>query len=109
MRELLLYPVEIRVAKVTSMHCRSACGACCIAPSISQPFYGMPNGKPAGVVCAHLGATMNCQLFGDKRRPALCEAFAAERSVCGDSREQAIAILEEMELLSLPEVMVPRG
>ncbi|HNV09555.1 MAG TPA: YkgJ family cysteine cluster protein, partial [Dokdonella sp.] len=29
------------------MSCRSGCGACCIAPSISSPIPGMPNGKPA--------------------------------------------------------------
>ncbi|MCC6439509.1 MAG: YkgJ family cysteine cluster protein, partial [Rhodanobacteraceae bacterium] len=26
------------------MSCRSGCGACCIAPSISSPIPGMPNG-----------------------------------------------------------------
>ncbi|MGO2368564.1 MAG: YkgJ family cysteine cluster protein, partial [Serratia sp. (in: enterobacteria)] len=29
------------------MDCRADCGACCIAPSISSPIPGMPNGKPA--------------------------------------------------------------
>jgi len=28
-----------------SIDCRSGCGACCIAPSISSPIPGMPNGK----------------------------------------------------------------
>ncbi|HFY5777145.1 TPA: YkgJ family cysteine cluster protein, partial [Salmonella enterica subsp. enterica serovar Typhimurium] len=27
------------------MDCRSGCGACCIAPSISSPIPGMPYGK----------------------------------------------------------------
>jgi Fe-S-cluster containining protein len=31
------------------MNCRLGCGACCIAPSISSPIPGMPQGKPAGV------------------------------------------------------------
>ncbi|MBF7801077.1 YkgJ family cysteine cluster protein, partial [Klebsiella pneumoniae] len=29
------------------MECRTDCGACCIAPSISSPIPGMPQGKPA--------------------------------------------------------------
>ena len=85
------------------MPCRSACGACCIAPSINRPFYGMPQGKPAGVSCVHLSETMACRLFGDVRRPTLCDAFTAERETCGDSREQALVILAQLELSSLPE------
>ena len=86
------------------MQCRTACGACCVAPSIAAPFYGMPEGKPAGVTCVHLDAFMACRLFGDERRPALCDAFAAETAFCGDNREQAMARLESLELLSLPDV-----
>ena len=84
------------------MDCRSGCGACCIAPSINQPFFGMPDGKPAGVPCVHLDEAMNCRLFNDPRRPALCAAFQAERTICGDSREQALHILDELEILSRP-------
>lgn len=85
------------------MQCRSACGACCIAPSINQGFYGMPDGKPAGVPCAHPDAQMGCRLFGDPRRPALCDDFKAEALICGDNREQALRILDELEILSKPE------
>ncbi|MEH6584995.1 MAG: YkgJ family cysteine cluster protein [Halioglobus sp.] len=85
------------------MQCRTACGACCIAPSINQGFYGMPDGKPAGVPCAHLDAQMGCRLFGDPRRPALCDDFKAESLICGDSREQALRILDELEILSKPD------
>jgi hypothetical protein len=46
---------------------------------------------------------MTCRLFGDARRPALCDAFAAERDICGTGREQALAILTLLELSSLPE------
>ena len=55
------------------MECRADCGACCIAISIGQPFHGMPDGKPAGVPCVHLGTGMVCDLYDDKRRPALCD------------------------------------
>ena len=34
--------------------CRVGCGARCIAPSIATPFFGMPEGKPAGVRCVHV-------------------------------------------------------
>ncbi|HVK38365.1 MAG TPA: YkgJ family cysteine cluster protein, partial [Candidatus Kapabacteria bacterium] len=36
------------------MTCRDGCGACCIAPSITSPIPGMPDGKPAGVRCVQL-------------------------------------------------------
>ena len=84
------------------MQCRPGCGACCIAPSIAQPFYGMPAGKPAGVPCVHLDEAMACRLFGDPRRPGLCLAFTAEPAVCGDSRDQALALIEQLEVVSLP-------
>ncbi len=91
------------------MQCRHACGACCIAPSINQPFYGMPNGKPAGAPCVHLDADMSCILFGDERRPALCDAFTAEPTVCGDNRGEALARLAQLELLSRPDAAVVGG
>lgn len=84
------------------MDCRSGCGACCIAPSIAQAFHGMPGGKPAGMRCAHLTDNMRCSLFGDPRRPPLCDAFAPEPAVCGDSREEALLNISELENLSEP-------
>ena len=90
-----------------SMRCREGCGACCIAPSINRPFHGMPAGKPAGVPCVHLDQAMRCRLFGDSRRPGLCEAFSAEAAICGDSREQALAILQELEVRSSPVAVGP--
>lgn len=85
------------------MECRAGCGACCIAPSIAEPFFGMPDGKPAGVICVQLAADMRCKLFGDRRRPALCDAFAAEPSVCGRTREEALLNIAELEILSEPD------
>lgn len=84
------------------MDCRPGCGACCIAPSIVRPFYGMPAGKPAGVACAHLDEAMGCRLFGDPRRPALCDEFSAEPAVCGSNRDQALQLLQQLEVVSLP-------
>jgi hypothetical protein len=84
------------------MECRKACGACCIAPSIVQPFFGMPQGKPAGTTCVHLDEQMSCRLFGDPRRPALCDAFAPDPAVCGNDRQQALVLIATLELQSSP-------
>ncbi|HCW96992.1 YkgJ family cysteine cluster protein [Stutzerimonas balearica] len=79
------------------MECRSGCGACCIAPSISSPIPGMPQGKPAGVRCAQLSAQFRCLIFGDAERPAVCSAFQAEPAICGQDREDAVRILGWLE------------
>jgi Fe-S-cluster containining protein len=85
------------------MQCRAGCGACCTAPSISTSFYGMPQGKPAGVTCIHLTRERLCGLFGDSRRPAVCKDFQAEYAVCGDDRETALVNLQQLEILSRPD------
>lgn len=79
------------------MECRKGCGACCIAPSINSPIPGMPNGKPAGVRCVQLSADNLCLLFGDARRPEFCEAFKASPETCGESSEEALQIIAELE------------
>ena len=68
-----------------------------------QPFYGMPEGKPAGVRCVHLDEDLRCRLFGDARRPALCDAFCGRAGICGDDREQALVKLRRLELASMPD------
>lgn len=82
------------------MDCRLGCGACCIAPSISSPIPGMPNGKPAGMRCIQLNEQNLCRLFGQPERPKVCSSFQAEPDICGDSSEQAIKIITELELLT---------
>ena len=79
------------------MKCREKCGACCIAPSISSPIEGMPTGKPAGVPCVHLTEDFRCAIFNSADRPKVCVDFKAEELVCGNSREEALRILGEME------------
>ncbi|HET9484957.1 MAG TPA: YkgJ family cysteine cluster protein [Xanthomonadales bacterium] len=83
-------------------HCRSACGACCTAPSISSPIPGMPNGKPAGVPCVQLDAQYRCMLFGKPERPAVCASLRAQVSMCGASRTEALAILTALEKATAP-------
>ncbi len=79
------------------MKCRAGCGACCIAPSISSPIPGLPNGKRAGERCLHLSVDNLCALFGTPERPPVCSAFAADADVCGDSRDEAIRLLGWLE------------
>ena len=80
--------------------CREGCAACCIAPSISSPIPGMPNGKPAGVRCVQLDATSACQLFAHPDRPAVCASLKPSIEMCGDNREQALNYLQRLEFLT---------
>ncbi len=82
------------------MKCRVGCGACCIAPSISSPIPGMPNGKPAGMRCVQLSEDNRCLLVADSRRPEVCEQFRASEEVCGSSRTQAIQLLGELKKMT---------
>ncbi|NKF22336.1 YkgJ family cysteine cluster protein [Solimonas marina] len=82
------------------MKCRTGCGACCIAPSISSPMPGLPDGKPAGLPCPHLTPTLACALFGDPRRPQVCASLRPGPEMCGDSREYALRHLDELERLT---------
>lgn len=84
------------------MPCREGCGACCIAPSITSPLPGMPNGKPAGVRCAQLDDAMRCRVFGHPDRPRFCATLAPEPEMCGTSRDDALARLTRLERLTRP-------
>jgi len=76
-----------------AMQCRTDCGACCIAPSISSPIPGMPNGKPAGVRCVQLDGANRCRLFGRAERPEVCRRLRPLPAMCGGSRAAALEIL----------------
>ena len=84
------------------MICRAECGACCIAPSISSPIPGMPDGKPAGVPCIQLDEQLRCRIFGQPERPACCSGLQASLEMCGDRREDALVWLGELETLTAP-------
>ena len=79
------------------MDCRPHCAACCIAPSISSAIPGMPQGKPAGVRCVQLTAELRCAIFGRPERPAVCRSLQPSAVMCGDSREQALRWLGQLE------------
>lgn len=78
------------------MKCRLACGACCIAPSISSAIPGMPNGKPAGMPCIHLTENFECAIFNSPDRPLVCGNFMAEPEICGSSRNEALHIITSL-------------
>jgi len=79
------------------MACRPGCSACCIAPSISSPIPGMPQGKPAGGACVQLDEAGRCRIFGRPERPAVCGGLQPSPEMCGDSREQAMRWLGWLE------------
>ncbi|MFT3954228.1 MAG: YkgJ family cysteine cluster protein [Piscinibacter sp.] len=84
------------------MDCRPHCAACCIAPSISSPIPGMPDGKPAGVACVQLTADLRCAIFGQPERPAVCASLQPSEAMCGSSREQAMRWLGHLEDATQP-------
>jgi Fe-S-cluster containining protein len=78
------------------MDCQK-CGACCIAPSITSPMPGMPDGKPAGVRCLHLDERNLCVLFGRPERPAFCLGWQPGPDMCGAGFDEAMANIAAME------------
>lgn len=82
------------------MDCRIGCGACCIAPSISSPIPGMPQGKPAGVRCIQLTEDNKCRLFGDDRRPKVCGSLTPSSEMCGFDKDEAFLYWENLEALT---------
>ncbi len=86
------------------MNCRPGCAACCIAPSITSPIPGMPQGKPAGVRCVQLDEDLRCRLFGDPRRPAVCGGLLPSAEMCGENPTQALAWLARLEQATRPGI-----
>ncbi len=82
--------------------CRSGCGACCIAPSITSPIPGMPQGKPAGVRCVQLNDENLCKIFGRPERPAFCGSLKASAEMCGNSDTEAMYRLNFLETETAP-------
>jgi uncharacterized protein len=84
------------------MKCRTGCGACCIAPSISSPIPGMPNGKPAGMRCIQLTDDNRCNLFGKPERPNVCSSLKPSDELCCESYEAALKYLLDLENATSP-------
>ena len=87
------------------MDCRPRCAACCIAPSISSPIPGMPQGKPAGVRCVQLDDQLACRIFGQPARPVVCRQLRPSLEMCGpvaDGGQHALRYLSQLEQLTAP-------
>jgi Fe-S-cluster containining protein len=82
------------------MDCRGGCAACCIAPSISSPIPGMPDGKAAGVRCVQLDGADRCRIFGRPERPAVCVGLRPSAEMCGSNQGEALAYLRRLERLT---------
>lgn len=82
--------------------CRSGCGACCIAPSISSPIPGMPYGKPAGIPCVQLDDDFRCRIFDRPERPDVCRRLRPSPSMCGGDRDEALRYLGELDVATRP-------
>lgn len=63
----------------------------------------MPDGKPAGVACSQLDEDLRCRIFGRPERPACCSGLAPSAQMCGETREQALHWLTELEALTRPQ------
>ena len=64
----------------------------------------MPNGKPAGVRCVQLTPDNHCRLFGHPDRPAVCIGLRPSVEMCGQTAQQALAWLSELELSTYPNL-----
>ncbi|PLR40894.1 hypothetical protein CYR55_05785 [Chimaeribacter californicus] len=84
------------------MECRTDCGACCIAPSISSPIPGMPDGKPANTRCVQLDEQLRCRLFRSPLRPKVCGGLQASREMCHSHRDDALIFLARLEAATAP-------
>jgi len=63
----------------------------------------MPYGKPAGQACVNLDmATLRCTIWQTENYPELCRRFVAEQGICGDSRDEALQIIQLLEEQTKP-------
>jgi uncharacterized protein len=80
------------------MECRTQCGACCIALSISSAIPNMPDGKPAGERCINLRDDLTCNIYD--MRPKACREFTPSLEFCGRSQSEAMQNIAEIERLT---------
>jgi hypothetical protein len=85
-----------------SFACRPGCAACCIAPSITTAIPGHPHGKAASIPCANLMPDLRCALWENPERPLFCCGLQPAHDMCGDTREEAMAFLGELEQRTAP-------
>jgi len=64
----------------------------------------MPDGKPAGTRCIQLDDDDRCRIFGQPGRPAVCISLHPSPEMCGNTREQALAWLQQLEKATRPHI-----
>ena len=85
------------------MECRSNCGACCIAPTITSKLPNMPNGKPSGTYCINLElTTLQCKIWGSGAYPKFCKDYQPCEEICGSSRQEALANIYYLDEITSP-------
>ena len=60
----------------------------------------MPHGKRAGERCVQLLPDYRCALFGRPERPAVCASLRPTESMCGATRDEALAYLSALEAVT---------
>ena len=63
----------------------------------------MPDGKPAGVRCVQLTDDNRCKLFGLPERPEVCVRLRPSAEMCGESMQDALIYLTELEAATRPD------
>lgn len=66
----------------------------------------MPQGKPAGVPCVQLDEQLQCKIFGQAERPAVCGQLQASLEMCGPQDDGGLfarSYLMRLETLTRPD------
>ncbi|KIH30584.1 hypothetical protein PU13_09965, partial [Escherichia coli] len=59
-------------------------------------------GKPANTPCIQLDEQQRCKIFTSPLRPKVCAGLQASAEMCGNSRQQAMTWLIDLEMLTAP-------
>ncbi|EGC08382.1 yeiW [Escherichia fergusonii B253] len=62
----------------------------------------MPDGKPANTPCIQLDEQQRCKIFLSPLRPKVCAGLQPSAEMCGQTRQQAMTWLIELEALTAP-------
>ena len=58
----------------------------------------MPEGKPAGMRCINLTSSDQCAIHSNPTYPDFCMGLKPSIEMCGDSRNDAMAYLDALEI-----------
>lgn len=59
-------------------------------------------GKPANTPCIQLDEQQRCKIFTSPLRLKVCAGLQASAEMCGNSRQQAMTWLIDLEMLTAP-------